>query len=209
MVSDKIGTLILYGIRHAEVAEDKEGTIRGLLNPKLDAKGRRDAESLVKWFKDIPLSFIATDDMERTKQTAWPLAKSKNLMPIIDPELRSWDVGSELEGEDIEKNKAVIARLKMHPQLVPVGGQSWGNYGGQVDESLNHYAGMALDKNAAGAIGIHGSYIQIVAEMLGFNTGDTAYDHTPVDPAGVIGFYMKRDGLLMKVLKGGKESTDE
>jgi broad specificity phosphatase PhoE len=209
MVSDKIGAVILYVIRHANVAEDKEGTIRGLLNPGLDDKGRRDREKIVSFFKEIPLSFIVTDDLKRTQQTAKPLADAKKLRLEIDPNLRSWDVGSELEGEEIEEHKDEIARFKTNPQLVPIGGQSWANYEVQVDDSLHRYVDRSLGTLDAGAMVVHGSYIQIVSVRLGFEEHDPAYDHTCVEPGGIIAVYMTRQGLLMKPLLGEKESEDE
>jgi broad specificity phosphatase PhoE len=209
MVGDKIGGIVLYVIRHAEVAEDAEGTIRGLLNPPLDPKGRRDAKTVAKFFKDIPFSFVATDDLKRTQQTAKPLSDAKGLRMEIDPDLRAWDVGTELEGEDIEENKDEIAKLKTHSQLVPVGGQSWGNYERQVGDSFDRYVDRSLGEVDPGAIVVHGSYIQILAVRLGYSEPDEAYDHTPVDPAGIIAIYLTRAGLVMKILEGERQATDE
>jgi broad specificity phosphatase PhoE len=208
-MESKVGDICLYVVRHGQVPEDADGTIRGLLNPSLDPKGRRDARGVAEFFKAIPLSFVVTDDLKRTKQTAKPIAESKSLRMEIDPDLRSWDVGTELEGEDIEENKDEIARLKTHPQLVPVGGQSWGEYERQVDGSFDRYVQRSLGEMDPGAIVVHGSYIQILQVMLGFSEVDDAYDHTCIEPAGIIAIYLSRAGLVMKILQGEKEASDE
>lgn len=206
---NKIGEIVLYVMRHAEVAEDKEGTIRGTLNPPLDAKGRRDARAMPAFFKNIPLSFLVTDDLKRTIATATPLAKAQGLRLEIDPDLRSWDVGTELEGEDIEEHADEIARYKTHPQLVPIGGQSWGEYTRQVDSSFHRYVERSFGELQPGGIVVHGSYIQIVATMLRFQEHDEEYDSTPVEPAGIIAIFLTRQGLVMKILEGAKEAKDE
>jgi broad specificity phosphatase PhoE len=208
-VYDKLGKIILYVIRHAEVAEDKEGTMRGILNPALDPKGKRDAQSLVEYFKGVPMSFIATDDLKRTMQTAKPLAKAKGLDVLIDIDLRSWDVGTELEGEDIEDNKEDIEMLKTHPQVAPVAGQPWGDYGEQANRSFYRYADRAMGELDAGAVFVHGSWVQVIAHTLGLQEADAAYDSTPIEPAGVIGVFLTREGYRMKILKGEKETVDE
>lgn len=209
MPESKIGEIVLYVIRHAQVPMDADGTIRGLLNPALDSKGRRDAEKVAEFFRNIPLSFVVTDDLKRTQQTAKPLCDAKNLRMEIDPDLRSWDVGTELEGEDIEENEDEIARLKTHPQLVPVGGQSWSNYERQSSDSFDRYVDRAFGEVDPGAIVVHGSYIQILGVKLGHEEQSEAYDHTCVEPAGIIAIYLTREGLVMKILEGERESTDE
>ena len=208
-VADKIGQPLIYMWRHAEVAEDKDGTIRGTTNPELDPKGEKDSLDLAEWFRAIPLSAVYTDDLDRTFQTALPVAESKGLEVVRDPDLRSWDVGPELEGHSIEANKAAIARLKMQPWLVPTGGQSWGSYEVQIDGALDKYLGIALSMPYPIGLCVHGSGIQVLASRMGLKKKDARYDATPIKPAGVCCIYLTRDGLTMRILKGAKTSEDE
>jgi broad specificity phosphatase PhoE len=62
-VSDRIGEVVLYIARHAEIKKDVEGKMRGLLNDPLDAKGEKQAEELAAIFADKPLYAIYTDDL--------------------------------------------------------------------------------------------------------------------------------------------------
>src|SRR5437899_2914152 len=114
---------------------DTKGIMRGLDNPSLDAKGEKQRDELLEYFRDIPLSGIATDDLDRTQQTVLPIAEAKNLELQIDLGLRSWDVGPDLEGKSIETHKREIIRFKTQPWLVPVGGESWGGYENQAIET--------------------------------------------------------------------------
>jgi broad specificity phosphatase PhoE len=209
MVQDKIGQVILYIMRHGNVAMDSKGTMRGLMNPTLDDKGRKQAEEVAEFFKDIQLSGVVSDDLERTIQTSLPIAEQKHLELQIDVELRSWDVGSDLEGKSIEKNRDAIVRLKTQPWIIPVGGQSWGNYEQQCVDCLDRYMAKGMDSSYPWLITAHGSFIQVVAAHLKFMKKSLEYDETPVEPSGIIAVYLTRAGAEMKILRGAKEIKDE
>lgn len=209
MVQDKIGQVILYIMRHGNVAMDSKGTMRGLMNPTLDDKGRKQAEEVAEFFKDIQLSGVVSDDLERTIQTSLPIAEQKHLELQIDVELRSWDVGSDLEGKSIEKNRDAIVRLKTQPWIIPVGGQSWGNYEQQCVDCLDRYMAKGMDSSYPWLITAHGSFIQVVAAHLKFMKKSLEYDGTPVEPSGIIAVYLTRAGAEMKILRGAKETKDE
>lgn len=206
--SDKLGKPLLYIVRHANVAEDSEGKIRGLLNPGLDAKGKRGAKDVADFFKDIPLSAIYADDLKRTIQTALPLAAEKELELQIDPELRSWDIGTEMEGELISKHEDAIAEYRQQPHKVPVAGQSWGDYKEQVEDFMRRYISRALDFPNPIVLFTHGSAIQIIWEMLGEDVDSNKYDEIPLEPAGISALYLSRLGCRIKILEGAKENED-
>ena len=207
-ISDKVGSVLLYGVRHAQVAMDAKGTMRGLENPSLDEKGEKQRDELLDYFKDIPLSGIATDDLDRTQQTVLPIAEAKALELQVDIDLRSWDVGPELEGKSIETHKAEIIRLKTQPWLVPVGGQSWDSYRDTVLEAFYRYIHRGMDAAFPWLNSWHGSFIQIVAVELKMMEKNNEYDATPIEPSGIIAVYLTRQGLKGKILRGGKGSRD-
>jgi|SRR5882724_472358 len=208
-VSDKIGSVLLYVVRHANVGMDSKGTMRGLENPSLDAKGGKQRDELAEYFSNVSLSGIATDDLERTQQTVLPIADAQKLELQIDIDLRSWDVGTELEGKSIETHKAEIIKLKTQPWLVPVGGQSWGEFEGQATEALYRYVHRGMDSAFPWLICEHGSFIQVTAVQLKMMEKKAEYDATPIEPSGIIGVYLTRTGLQGRILRGKKDSTDE
>lgn len=206
-VADRIGEVVLYVGRHAEVKKDAEGKMRGLLNDPLDEKGRKQAEEIASLFEEKPLYGIYADDLKRTQQTLEPLAARKGLKIRIDPELRSWDVGSNLEGKSIEANKELIRRLKSEPDLIPVGGQSWGNYQQQVRRFFNRYWEQGLETGPL-LLMLHGSGIQIIWADLGAMDASTEYDATPLEPSGIAALYLGRNGPQVKAIRGAKETVD-
>jgi len=209
-VQDKIGEVILYIVRHGNVAMDSKGTIRGLVNASLDEEGRKQAEELEEFFKDIQLGGVATDDLDRTQLTALPVADDKKLDLVIDVDLRSWDVGSDLEGKSIEKNRDEIVKLKTQPWMIPVGGQSWEEFERQATSGLNRYMVKGMEGSYPWMIVAHGSFIQVAAAELKFMDKSAEYDATPVEPSGIIAVYLARAGAQMKILRGEKgKSTDE
>lgn len=206
-VSDRIGSVILYIVRHAEVKKDREGKMRGLLNDPLDEKGERQANQLAELFADKYIGGVYTDDLKRTKQTVEPIAAKCDLVMNIDPELRSWDVGA-LEGKSIEANKDKIKSFKSQPDRIPVGGQSWRSYIEQVRRFFQRYWTMGLESGPILLV-LHGSGIQLIWQMLGAMDATAEYDQTPLEPSGVAAIYLGREGPVVKVIRGGKNNKDE
>ena len=72
--SDK--TTTYYLIRHAE----KDRTNNMNKNPNLNSQGLLRAKKWTQYFKDIKLDAVYSTDYNRTRQTAAPTAKSKDLI---------------------------------------------------------------------------------------------------------------------------------
>ncbi len=71
-----------YLIRHAE----KDRSDKTNRNPDLTEEGLQRAENWARHFKDITFDVIYSTDTNRTKQTAAPTAKTKNLaLQFYDP----------------------------------------------------------------------------------------------------------------------------
>ena len=207
-VTDRIGEAVLYLGRHAEVPGDKKGTMRGLLNERLDAEGERQAQELAELFEDKYLIAGYVDDLKRTQQTVEPIAAKKGFTIGIDPELRSWDIGSDLEGRSIEANRDKIRQLKSQPDTIPVGGQSWRSYIEQVRRFFSRYWTMALERGPILLV-LHGSGLQIIWDMLGEMELSSEYDHTPLKPGGMAAVYLSRGGPKLKILRGAAKDKDE
>lgn len=208
-VQDKIGQPLIYLVRHANVAADSTDTIRGLMNPSLDDKGKKQSQDIVEFFVDIELSAIYTDDMKRAYETVLPLAGDKGITIVRDPKLRSWDVGTDLEGEPIEDNEEVIAELRLQPDKVPSGGQSWGSYVTQIEDAIQRYIGIALGEDYPIVLVIHGSGVQVIWSGLGEVDDVSKYDEIPLEPSGIASLYLTRFGPRVKILQGEGKNLDE
>ena len=204
-----IGAPVLYVVRHATVDGDVKGEMRGLLDEELNDKGVKEAQKLGEWFQDRPISRIVVDDLKRTKETGYAIAHGRGIDIETDLGLRSWDVGSELEGKPIEKNRHKIAELRTHTDKVPVGGQSWGDFKREALHTIQKWVNTGMRSNAPVLLVSHGSLIQLFADEYGWKPLELKYDSTPLAPAGVAALYLTRDGQEVKALRGEKASKDE
>jgi broad specificity phosphatase PhoE len=205
----KLGEPLFYIVRHAVVDLDEEDKIRGTQNVPLNDRGEEEAQEVADFFEDIPISAIYSDDLDRTYHTAIAIGKVKHLEVKQDIALRSWDVGSDLEGKSIDAHHLEIRQLKMQPQLIPVGGESWGSYEDRAIQTLTRYTGIAMESTEPIVLVIHGSLIQLLWHIMGLEEeGSHAYDDTPVEPSGIIAVYMTRQGYAGKILREKKEVVD-
>lgn len=187
---------------------DAEGTVRGLLNEGLSDEGERQCAELADYFKDIPISAVYSDDLKRSYHTAITIAHTHDLEVTQDIDLRSWDLGSDLEGRSITANEDEIRELKLQPSKIPVGGESWGEFERKAISAFERYTSKALDASAPIVIVLHGSGIQVIWQYIGESEKNGAYDDTPMETSGIAAIYMTRKGFSVKVLRGAKELVD-
>ncbi len=84
-------------IRHGETDWNKEQRLQGHLDIALNAEGQRQAQALASWLAQESLDAIFSSDMQRTQQTAAPLAKVSGITVQLDAGLRERCYGA-LEG---------------------------------------------------------------------------------------------------------------
>lgn len=205
----QIGAPILYVVRHAQNDDDANDRIRGLKDQPLNAKGEKQLEGLAAFFSDRPVLGVYTDDLSRTRATANAIAMACGCGVETDVGLRSWDVGSRLEGRSMAAHKLEIQELKTHPSKIPVGGQSWGAFESEAGDAIERAVRRGMEASAPVVIVTHGSVIQIFFERYGDLDKSAGYDHTPLDQAGVGALYLTRTGMECKILKGAMDSADE
>lgn len=205
----QIGAPILYIVRHAQNDDDANDRIRGLKDQPLNEAGEKQLEGLAAFFSDRPVLGVYTDDLSRTRATANAIAMASGCGVETDIGLRSWDVGSRLEGRSMASHKLEIQELKTNPAKVPVGGQSWGAFEDQAGDALERAIRRGMESSAPVCVVTHGSVIQLFFQRYGDWDKNASYDHTPLDQAGVGALYLTRSGMELKILKGAKESPDE
>jgi broad specificity phosphatase PhoE len=197
-VLSKLGRTVMYIVRHCEIKQDKQKLVRGLSNQSLDEQGKEDAKKVAKFFSDIEIGGVVTDDMSRTKETALPIALEKDKELQMDPYLRSWHLGAEIEGEPIDEVDEQILDLKNHPEKLPVGGESYAEFSAECEESFNKYLSRSMS-GLPWVMVTHGSFIQVIFEYLGEKI-DQSYHSIPVGPGGIVEIQLTRDGFKPKVL---------
>ncbi len=204
-----IGAPILYIVRHAQNDDDVQDKIRGLKDQPLNAHGEKQLEALRDFFAERMVLSVYTDDLSRTRATAMAIAQACNCGVETDIGLRSWDVGSKLEGRSMAAHKLEIQDLKTHPDKVPVGGESWAAFERKAGEAIERAVRRGMEASAPVVIVTHGSLIQIFFQRYGEVDKAMDYDHTPLDQAGIAALYLTRTGTEVKKLKGAVENLDE
>src|SRR3954463_14233876 len=86
------GAATLLLIRHGESAPVRDGEpvplLGGCSNPALDPVGVEQAERLADRLADAPLAAIYVTPLQRTAQTAAPLAERLGVEPRVEPDLQ-------------------------------------------------------------------------------------------------------------------------
>ncbi|CAL2103010.1 Phosphoglycerate mutase [Tenacibaculum sp. 190130A14a] len=109
---EKLETTTYYLIRHAE----KDRTNKENKNPDLNTKGLERAENWAKVFQNIDFDMVYSTNYNRTKQTASPTAKSKNLeVEMYDPRnMYSDDFQKDTKGKTV----LIVGHSNTTPQFV-------------------------------------------------------------------------------------------
>jgi phosphohistidine phosphatase SixA len=100
-------TRTIYLVRHADKVSDDTDA------PLSDA-GRLRAECLAKTLSDAQIQQIFTSDLQRTQQTAAPLARQLHLQPVVIPISKPDDVV-----RAVRSSKAVSVLVVWHDQTLP------------------------------------------------------------------------------------------
>jgi broad specificity phosphatase PhoE len=207
-LQSKVGEVLMYLVRHALVDLDVEDKIRGTQNVPLNEEGEREAQELADFFRDLPISAVYSDDLDRAYHTAIAIAEPKGLKVRKDILLRSWDVGSDLEGKSIDAHRMEIREFKMQPHLIPTGGEAWAHCEERAMEALLKYTEIGFDAPAPIVLVLHGSMLQLMWDHMGMEEAEGDYDHTPIEPSGVIAVYSTRHGYDARILRGAAEALN-
>ena len=86
---------LLLLIRHGENDFVKTGKLPGqVAGIHLNERGQKQAEALGEALKDVPIKAIYSSPLERAIETATPIANTRKLQIIPEPDLMDTDVGS-------------------------------------------------------------------------------------------------------------------
>jgi probable phosphoglycerate mutase len=190
---------VLFLVRHA--ATDRTGRRLMGRTPgvQLSDRGRRQAEGLADRFARVPLAAVYASPLERCRETAAPLARSKGLRVAVRSDLLEVDYG-DWTGRAL--GRLARTRLWRVVQQVPSqarfpGGESLVEVQGRAVRAAD---AIAAD-HPAGAVAIvsHGDVIGLLlAHLLGAHLD--AYQRIAVEPASV-SIVALGDGRAPKVLR--------
>ena len=132
-------------MRHAESEHNVLEIVNG--DPKkqfhITAKGRKQALALAKKLKNKNISAIITSQMQRTQDTAAPLAKLKKLKIQIDPRLN--DIGTgKLEGINIWEFRKITQNVNKSVKGSETAIHIAKRLKSFLDDVMNYYAGKTI-----------------------------------------------------------------
>lgn len=83
----------IYMVRHGQSTWNKKGLLQGQANPPLSLVGKRQATTVARIIKQLPINLIYTSDLLRAWETASIIAKENNLPIYTSTSLREQSLG--------------------------------------------------------------------------------------------------------------------
>jgi broad specificity phosphatase PhoE len=180
--------VLFYLARHGTTELNQEDRFRGPLNVALDEKGRQDAQELSNFFDRIKLGGVITSDRNRALETAMAVGDHRDLLPHVEPALRSWNVGY-MAGQLKDEYQDDIKHFVDHPdQKIPQG------------ESLNQFRqrirpifGKAIQARKQGKPWLLLGHASVIREAS--NVFNAKPDTALVHPGGAVAVMHTPDGI--------------
>jgi broad specificity phosphatase PhoE len=163
--------MLIILARHGETAANAEHRFQGQANFPLNERGRRQAQKLAACLARYRPDRLYTSDLDRSIETAAPLAGLLTRQPVPFPVFREYSFGA-LEGlnwpEIEDRFPELYPKLRKDLRAVPIPGQEPPE---AFRERLQKGLRILLDGNGetAALIG-HGRYLNaLVVEFLGLD----------------------------------------
>ena len=182
------GATDLLIVRHGESAPARADapapTVDGHSDPELAPEGREQAERLGERLAHEAIDAIYVTTLQRTVQTAAPLAKRLGLEPTVEPDLREIHLG---EWEGVAFRKYVAERHPIAVQMLAE--QRWDLIpGAESNEQFATRVRRGLDRIIAAHPGqrvvvvVHGG---VIGQIIGLVTGTSPFTFIGADNASI------------------------
>jgi 2,3-bisphosphoglycerate-dependent phosphoglycerate mutase len=184
------GACELLLVRHGESAAAIEGQsfplVDGQGDPPLHPDGEAQAERLADRLVSSgePISAIYVTSLQRTQQTAAPLAAKVGLTPRIERDLREVGLGDWEDGEfrkRIAEGDPIAVRMFVEQRwdVIP-GAEPAAEFGARVRTSINRVA--AAHPDATVVVVTHGG---VIGQILADASGSRGFAFTGADNASI------------------------
>ncbi len=176
------GATQLLLVRHGESEAAIEGKpfelVEGHGDPALSAEGKEQAELVGARLATEPIDAIYVSNLQRTAQTAAPLAARLGLTPVVDRDLREvylgeWENG-QFRKKVIERDPLAVRMLAEQRWDVIPGAEPAADFARRTRDVVERIAHAHPDRCVA--VFAHGG---IIGEMLSLATSATGFAFTP------------------------------
>jgi probable phosphomutase (TIGR03848 family) len=192
---------IILLIRHGETDYNKKMHIPGRLpNVHLNKKGQQQALLVAESLKDAPIKAIYASPMERTLETAEPLAKNLKLPVVPLPGLLETDCG-EWQGQSVKKlrRQKIWKTIQLHPSLFHFpGGESIAECQHRMVQALETLRPQYSDQDVVACFSHSDPIKQVVAYYLGLSLDN--FQRLAVDTASITVLFISDNGSLLFML---------
>lgn len=113
VIPDGRSETTVYLIRHAEKASETDE------DPDLSSRGRARAESLAVQLRDSGVNIIITSHLKRTRQTAAPLARLRNIRPEVIPISPTLPAHERRTAEEVLRHPGATVLVVGHNNTIP------------------------------------------------------------------------------------------
>lgn len=189
--------LIRHGETQAAVRGQSFPMIDGQGDPALRPEGEAQARAVAQRLRDEPIEAIYVTTMQRTHQTAAPLAQALTLTPRVEPDLREvflgdWD-GGEFRFRAAENDPAIQrARARQEWGELP-GAETTAALQARVRAGLLRIAQAHPDELVA--VVVHGG---VIAAALALATGSPAFAFNGADNGSISRLVIHGEQMILR-----------
>ena len=189
--------LIRHGETQAAIRGESFPMIDGQGDPALRPEGEAQAEAIAQRLSGEAIAAIYVTTMQRTHQTARPLAETLGLAPKVEADLREVSLGDWDGGEyrfRVNENDPIIQRMRET--------QDWGEIPGaetraaffeRVERGLKRIAAAHPDQLVA--VVVHGG---VVAAALALATDGRPFAFTGADNGSISRLVVASDRMILR-----------
>jgi probable phosphoglycerate mutase len=186
--------VIRHGASQAAVPDEPFELVEGQADPPLAAEGVEQAAKMAEWLADEPISALFVTPLQRTSQSAAPLAERTGLTPVVVPELREIMLGDWEGGEfriRVANGDPRVARLfdEERWDVIP-GAETMASFGERVGTGLRRIADET-GPGKTGAAVLHGG---VIAEICHQVTSSRPFAFVQVDNTSITRLVRFADG---------------
>ncbi len=168
---------ILILVRHGETEANVQQVWHGSLDAPLTARGQAQVLATARYMKELtaqyPIDAFYVSPLARAQSTASAIAEIIHLKPIIERDLREFDLG-DWEGRsflDLKEKENLWERWRAEPAFCPPNGESPYSFNRRAVAVFEHLA--ALHPAQTVLVVTHGGLIcNVLATWFGTGPGD-------------------------------------